>query len=289
MQLSFLPDEATSNFVEGLTLGVELGLRCAEVRLVDGVNVLDMTDAQIQQAKQQLDDHGMAVSAIATPFFKTALPGQEPSTSGPLHGARVLTYEDHVALLTRGVEIAQAFDAPAMRIFSFWRDSARGHDDVFWESLQMAVDATLEATAGSGVTPCLENEGACFIGTSAELAEVARRIPNTALQFIWDPGNSSYCGMPPRSEDFAIFSKRIGLVHLKDAHYNPETGKADAKLIGSGDTNFHAELQRLASVDYTGRLTFEPHYQPNGDGIVGMRESVNAIRQIADELNISLN
>lgn len=78
------------------------------------------------------------------------------------------------------------------------------------------MEATLAATAGSGVTAALENEGACFIGTSADLAVVARRLPNPDLKFIWDPGNSTRHGLPPREEDAEVFLDRIALVHAKD-------------------------------------------------------------------------
>ncbi|MEM7124807.1 MAG: sugar phosphate isomerase/epimerase family protein [Chloroflexota bacterium] len=281
MDLSFLPDEATPDFEAGLRLGAELGLRYAEVRLVDGVNVLDLTDDQIQRARQLLDSYGMAVSAIATPFFKCAIPGREPQLAGPLHGAKELSYDDHLDLLARGIEIAQAFDAPSMRIFSFWKEE--GVD--FWPAVEEAVAVTLESADGSGVMPCLENEGACCIGTSADMAEAAQRLTNTNLKFIWDPGNSSYCGMPPRAEDFAHFANRIALVHLKDVAYNHDSGEPQSKLIGEGDTDFHAELQRLAAAGYDGRLTLEPHHCPGGDCVAGMRASVEAIRGIAAEVN----
>jgi sugar phosphate isomerase/epimerase len=272
------------DFETSLRLGVEWGLRHADIRTVDGVNVLDLSDAQVARTKELLHQYGMSVGAVATPFFKCTLPGQAEGVLGDMHSARTLSYADHVALLPRAVTVAQAFGASYLRIFSFWRQP--GVD--FWPALDAAVQAALDATAGSGVVPCLENEGACFIGTSAELAEAARRYPDSGFNFIWDPGNSTHSGMTPRGEDFVVFAGRIAQVHLKDGRYDAATGKAAATVLGAGDTDYHTELRRLQADGYDGALTLEPHYCPEGDCVEGMRQSVAAIRRIAAEVGVAL-
>lgn len=284
MYLSYLPDEMKIDFETALRLGAEWGLRTIDLRAVDGVNVADLNDGQIEQTQRLLARYGMRVAGLATPFFKCALPGQEAGGQGDTHSARSLTFADHVALLPRGVHLAQRFGAPYLRIFSFWRQE--GVD--FWPALTTAVQATLDATAGSGVTPCLENEGACFIGTSAELAEAAQRFPDARLQFIWDPGNSTYRGMPPRAADFAHFAGRIAQVHLKDSRYNPALGNSSATVIGAGDTDYHAQLRWLQDTSYNGALTLEPHYCPGGNCVEGMRQSLAAIRRIAASVGVDL-
>jgi sugar phosphate isomerase/epimerase len=286
MQLSYLPDEMIDNFERGLQLGAEWGLRHVEVRLVDGVNVLDLSDEQVQRTGQLIEQYGMSVSGLATPFFKCQLPGTEDADAGPLHGARRLSYQDHLNLLPRGVEIARALGAPVMRIFSFWDDPA--NRDRFWQIFPEAVEATLAATAGSGVIAALENEGACFIGTSADLAEAARRLPQSDLKFIWDPGNSTRHGLPPREEDVDTFLERVALVHAKDGIFDAAAESSVAALIGRGQTDFQAELRRLHGGGYSGALTLEPHYCPEDDCVEGMRSSLDALRSIADRLAIPL-
>ncbi len=286
MYISYLPDEMLDNFERALQLGAEWGLRHVEVRLVDGVNVLDLSDAQVARTKALIERYGIGVSGLATPFFKCTLPGQEATEAGPLHGARQLSYQDHLDLLPRGVEIAQALGAPAMRIFSFWDDPAQREQ--FWQIFPEAVAAALDASAGSGVIPALENEGACFIGTAADLAEVTQRLPQSDLQFIWDPGNSTRSGMPPRREDVERFFDRIALVHIKDGTYDATSDSGAASLIGEGETDYATELQRLRQKGYDGALTLEPHYCPGDDCVEGMRQSLQALRRFAREAGISL-
>jgi sugar phosphate isomerase/epimerase len=284
MYLSYFTDEAHDDFATALQLGAAWGLRYADIRTIDGVNILDLTDEQVARAKMLLARYGMQVAAVATPFLKCDLPDGRAESSGNLHSARSLSYAEHVALLPRGVALAQAFGAPYLRIFSFWRQP--GVD--CWPVLAAAIDATLAATANSGITPCLENEGACFIGTSTELAEVARRFSDPRLQFIWDPGNSTYSNVPPRAEDFAVFAERIAQVHLKDSVFDPAKGKRTATVIGTGDTDYGLELRRLVTAGYRGALTLEPHYRPGDDMTEGMRQSVAAIRQLAAVEGIAL-
>jgi sugar phosphate isomerase/epimerase len=284
MHLSYLPDEMKIDFETSLRLGAAWGLRHADIRTVDSVNVLDLTDAEVARTKDLLNHYGMRVAAVATPFFKCMLPGQTEEVLGDMHSARTLSYADHLALLPRGVAVARALGAPLLRIFSFWRQD--GVD--FWPALDAAVHAALDATDGSGVLPCLENEGACFIGTSAELARAARRYSDPRFKFIWDPGNSTHSGMTPRGEDFAVFAGRIAQVHLKDGLYDPATGKAAATVLGAGGTDYHTELRRLQAAGYDEALTLEPHYCPDGDCVEGMRQSVAAIRRIAAEVGVDL-
>ena len=281
MYISYFTDEAHDDFAEALRLGRSWGLHCAEVRTIDGVNILDATDEQIMRAKRLLDQYEMTVSAVATPFLKCVMPGSNPAESGPTHGAKEMTYDDHLRLLARGVELAQIFGANRMRIFSFWRVSG----DSFWPILAEAVAATLEACEGSGVVPCLENEGACCIGISPELAEASRRLADSRLKFIWDPGNCTGAGMAPRVQDWEVFKNRIGLVHIKDRLV--ADGKSEPCPPDKGSTGYLGELQRIAKV-YDGPLTLEPHYRPGGNSTEGMRQCVVALQSLCQQTGIEL-
>ncbi len=283
MYISYLPDEMQGiSFEESLKIGKELGLTCAEMRSVDGVNCIDLTDEQVQEAKRLLDQYGMRVSALATPFFKCTMPGLDHKADGPMHAAREMSYEEHLNLITRGVEIAKAFGTDKMRLFTFWYKE--GVD--FWETLNEAVKEALARTDGSGITLGVENEGACMIRTSKDLADATQRL-DSRVKFIYDPGNSARVGHAPQQSDFDVFSDRIALVHVKDGRHNPATGQSQADLIGEGAVNWLQELKRVSTA-YDGALTLEPHYAPDGDTVRGMRESVAAVRRLAKENGITL-
>ena len=171
-----------------------------------------------------------------------------------------------------------------MRIFSFWR--VEGVD--FWPALERAAEASLAARAGTGVTACLENEAACFVATSADLADAAGRFASTGLRFIWDPGNSTRRGFPPRRVDFAAFADRISSVHVKDGSCDQEDRWSVALLVGEGGTDYPSQLRWLEEAGYDGALTLEPHYCPGGDCTEGMRRSIAALQRVASNVGVDL-
>lgn len=283
MYISYLPDEMQGiSFEESLKIGKELGLNCVEMRSVDGTNCIDLSDEQVASAKRLLDQYGMRVSGLATPFLKCTMPGLDHKAGGPMHAAREMSYQEHLDLITRGVEIAQAFGTDKMRLFTFWYKE--GVD--FWETLNDAVKEALARTQGSGITLGVENEGACMIRTSKDLADAASRL-DPGVKFIYDPGNSARVGHSPEQADFDAFSDRVALVHVKDGRFDAAKGSSQADLIGEGAVNWLRELKRVSSA-YDGALTLEPHYAPDGDTVRGMRESVAALRRIAEENGITL-
>jgi sugar phosphate isomerase/epimerase len=282
LYISYLPDEMNVGFEEALQIGTELGLKSVEIRAVDGINSIDLTPSQVARAKKLVDDYGMKVSAIATPFLKCVMPGLDHRASGPMHAAREMSYEEHLSLIRRGAELAQTFGADKMRFFSFWFKE----DVDFWSTLNEALQEALSRVEGMGITLGLENEGACMVRTSRDLAEAAGRL-DPRVKFIYDPGNSARAGHPPRQEELDVFADRIALVHVKDGVWDPTTGDSTASLVGEGEVNWGAELKRIAA-RYDGPLTLEPHYMPGGDTVRGMRETVKALRRIAAEQGIAL-
>jgi len=281
--ISYLPDEMSGvTFEESLKIGQELGLNWVEMRGVDGTNCIDLSDEQVRYAKRLLDQYGMKVSGLATPFLKCTMPGLDHEASGPMHAAREMSYDEHLGLIGRGVEIAKAFGTEKMRLFSFWYKE----DVDFWETLDTAVKEALSRVEGTGITLAVENEGACMIRTTRDLVDALDRIDARA-KFIYDPGNSARVGYSPKEGEFSAIAGRVALVHVKDGTWNAADGSSSPSLVGEGEVYWATELARVAA-DYDGALTLEPHYAPDGDSVRGMKETVAAVRRIAKEIGLTL-
>src|SRR6266851_2501049 len=65
----FSPDLATA--VESMS---QVGMTAAELRLVFGKNIIDLTDEELDRAKQIVIDQGLAIISIASPLLKCVLP-----------------------------------------------------------------------------------------------------------------------------------------------------------------------------------------------------------------------
>src|SRR5215475_14472575 len=88
--------------VEALTA---CGVHHLELRSINKTNVLDLTDAQVQDLKSLLDKNRISVSAIGSPIGKIKI--DEP-------------FEPHLKRFQRAIELARVFDTGNIRIFSYY-------------------------------------------------------------------------------------------------------------------------------------------------------------------------
>lgn len=140
--LSGFADEIAPDLDEQLALVTELGLKYIELRTAWNVNALDLDDAQLRRAKQALDAAGVKVSSIGSPIGKIKI----TDDNGP-----------HLERMAHAVKVAQFFEAPYMRIFSYFIDESENPDDYRDEVITRMRDLTSVAE-GSGITLIHENE-----------------------------------------------------------------------------------------------------------------------------------
>ena len=117
-RLSVLTDEVSANFVEALDWAVRNGFKHVEVRMVDGANVSNLSDADVDRAKREIEKRGLKVSAIASPLFKCALDPSRPVESGDLFGNKEEDLPTHMKKLPRAIAIAKKLGTKNIRIFS---------------------------------------------------------------------------------------------------------------------------------------------------------------------------
>src|SRR6185437_9583759 len=105
-----------------------------------GANVLDLTDAQITEARRQLDEAGVRVAAIGSPIGKVPIDSD---------------FDQHLERFNQAVRLAREFEAPFIRIFSFYPPTgpAPDADPAAWrgEMLRRLTEMTVRARA-AGLT-----------------------------------------------------------------------------------------------------------------------------------------
>jgi len=96
----------------------------------------------------------------------------------------------------------------------------------------------------------IENEAACNIGTSAELADILKLVPSKYVGLNWDPLNAFHLKERPFPEGYEMLPiKRIGNVQIK--------GKSI--LPGSEQLDWRAIFDRLEKDGYKGQVGLETH------------------------------
>src|SRR4051794_506421 len=77
--IAAITDEfATEDLDVALDAMSEIGMTGAELRVVSGRNIIDLTDAEVARARARVEAHGMRVLSIASPLLKCVLPDGPP-------------------------------------------------------------------------------------------------------------------------------------------------------------------------------------------------------------------
>lgn len=259
-RLSVLTDEVSSNFIEALDWAVRNGFKHVEVRMVDGANVSNLSDADVDRAKEEIERRGLKVSAIASPLFKCALDPSRPVQSGDLFGNKEEDLATHMRKLPRAIAIAKKLGTRNIRIFSFWRESdpKRYIGEIVGHLQKAAAMAEQE-----GVLLLQENENACNGGYAEEVAEIVRRVGSPAMRVLWDPGNENYGGRSCYPEGYEKVKGLFAHVHLKDSLTGSD-GKPACVPIGQGKTPLREQIRALEKDGYQGLYTLETRFTPRG-------------------------
>jgi len=277
-----ITDEFSPQLETALARMAAIGMQGAELRVIDGRNIVDLTDEQIDRAKDLVGRHGLEVIGLASPLLKCELPDAPPldmSFQQDRFGVD-RRYEDQPALTERTFEIAERLGTPMIRVFSFWRtiDPAACFDRVV-----EALWALADLAAARGLIIALENEHACHVGTAAEAAAVARAIAHPALKLLWDPANALVAGEVPYPDGYrALPAPRVVHVHAKDcvvAHHRPTWG-----AVGEMDVDWRGQIAALIADDYRGWISLETHWTgPNGDKLEASTICGANLRRLIDE------
>ena len=241
-----------------------LGMTGAELRVVSGRNMMDLSDAEVDQVRAAVEARGMTVVSLASPLLKCVLPGSPPLDTRVQHDVFGSPYgiEDQPRLTRRAFEIAERAGAGIVRVFSYWRTV---EPEACFEAAAAALHDLAEEGARRGIVIGLENEHACNVGTGAETGRLLARLDHPSLQVVWDPANAAVLGEVPYPDGYdRIPAARIGHVHAKDCYvrdHKPVWGP-----IGDMGVDWRGQIEALRADGYRGWISLETHWTgPTGD------------------------
>ena len=268
--IAAITDEFSPDLDTALTAMQEIGMTAAELRVIGGKNILDLTDQEIDRVQSAIATRGFKVISIASPVLKCLLPDSPPIDSRFQHDvfASRHTFEDQPRLTARAFEIANKLNALIVRVFSFWRtmEPERCFDQVVDALGKLANEA-----ASRGLIIGLENEHACNIATAAETARLLAALDHPNLQVVWDPANAYVAGENPFPEGYRRLQvDRIIHVHAKDCHL--ENGKPEWGPLGTRAIDWKGQITSLLADGYPGYISLETHWPgPAGNKLEASR------------------
>src|SRR5215212_11968815 len=105
LKLSAFADEISPNIDEQIRVCRQTAVTHFELRSVNKINILDFDRALQKEVKAKLSDNGLGVVSIGSPIGKAKI--DEP-------------WHNHFDRFKLAVELAEFFNAPMIRIFSYY-------------------------------------------------------------------------------------------------------------------------------------------------------------------------
>lgn len=237
-----ITDEVSQDLEVVVALMQRFKVTGAEIRTIWNTRVDQLSGDQVRQLKRRLDDEGIFVPAVATPFLKCDL-------------GNTAEYQEHLDILQRGIEVAHGLGTRLLRVFTFWKKEPLSD----WRPIIDAYQRPAEMARRSGVLLGIENEPSCYIGSGAELGRFLRMLDLPEVRGIWDPGNT--IAEPGFPDGYGHVRGLCPHVHLKDFKIHPD-GSHTPVVLGDGNLDIRGQLQALLQDGYSGCISLETHWRP---------------------------
>jgi len=244
-RLAVFSDEVSQDLDTIVSFCRDFALDGIELRSLWGRKTPDqLTDEELMRVKRQLEEAGLAVCSIASPFFKCTV--EDPAE-----------VQEHLRVLERCLDAAEFLGAGVIRGFTGWRKEQDG--DVLERVADIFRREVLPLLEGRRPVLAIENEGSTYVGSGAELARFLEMVASERVAACWDPGNCISVGEVPYPDGYEKVRARVVHVHIKDqARRGEETVPAP---VGEGEVDFVGQLRALAADGYEGWLSLETHWR----------------------------
>jgi sugar phosphate isomerase/epimerase len=275
IQLSAFADEISSDLSEQIKVLQQEHIHFIDLRSAWGVNVLDLTDAQVEQAHSLLHAAGIGVAAIGSPLGK--VPIDSPA-------------EESYRRLDRAITVAKALHSNYIRIFSFYApaDTSRGTDPASYrDEVLNRLRKMVEQAKAANIVLVHENEKEIYGDTVARNVDLLQNINDPHFTSALDPANYLQCDQIPYPDAYVQTKPWLGYVHVKDVRSN-----GTLAVAGEGEARWPELLERLRQDGYDGFMALEPHLAAAGQyqGFSGpdlFRKASQALQKLLQAMNWS--
>ncbi len=274
-KLSAFADEVTEDFRSQVEFLAKERVGYIEPRFVNRKNIMDLNRSELDEARRMIRDHGLKVSAIGSPIGKVKL--DEP-------------FEPHLDKFKHAVDLAQFFETPFIRMFSYYAPEGKNIDD-YRDQVLERMAAKVQVVEGTDVTMVHENEAHIYGHTAENCADLVEAVGSDRLRLAYDPANFVWGEKITNNVEvcWPVMKPYVVHIHIKDWKLGaPDVGS----LPGQGDGQIKELLAELAAMNYDGCMTMEPHLKTGGQfgGSTGpelFAKAIAAVRKLADQVGLA--
>lgn len=248
-KISGFSDEIHPSVDEQFRVLQKLGITYFEPRGIDGKNISELTDEEVESLRGKMTQYGIQVSSIGSPIGKVNLKE---------------SFSEHFNQFKRVVEIARKLDSGYIRMFSFYHDGGEVWSPGEREEVLSRLREMIEYARGQGVVLLHENEKGIYGDTADRCADLMRELGCDSFKAVFDPANFVQCGQDTKYA-YEQLKEYIAYLHIKDACME------DVRVVpsGAGDGYVEEILRQLFDSGYDGFLSLEPHLG-SFEGLAGL-------------------
>jgi sugar phosphate isomerase/epimerase len=238
--ISAFADEISTEVNEQIRVLTQNGISHIEVRGLDGKNVSELTLEEVKEYKKKFDAAGISVSSIGSPIGKINI--NDP-------------FEQHLELFKHVLNIAEVFESPFIRMFSFFIDETENYDDYEKQVIERWQQFLEVAKNFPKITLLHENEKEIYGDTPERCLNLLNKLNSSQLKAAFDPANFVQCDVEVYPKAFEMLKDHIVYMHIKDAKYSDH----EVTPAGHGDGKIYTVLNNLSENNFKGFASLEPH------------------------------
>lgn len=254
MNIGIILDEISQDFQEAMLMVKKVEIKWVELRVLDGLNVAQLSTKRAREYSRILRSNNLKVCGISSPLLKCYLPGEENKGSvGDQFGFQISDYLSHLSIVDHLMDIAEIFEAPLIRAFTFWKTSEFSSSKI--EKIAESMTPLLLKARQRGFVFAIENEPSCYVQTAAQLSLLLDKLSSTNVKALWDPGNAKLVGEGEK-EGYEKVKDHLVHVHLKDFKVFDE--RVEFVIPGEGVVDDAFLIEQLSRSGYKGVISLEP-------------------------------
>ncbi|MBR4941709.1 MAG: sugar phosphate isomerase/epimerase [Clostridia bacterium] len=245
--ISGFADEAAKYLDQQMDVLDPIGIRYIELRGCGDKNIGALTREEAEALAKKMADRGYKVSAIGSGVGKTKIDSD---------------MDVHFNFFMNNLLMAQIFDAPYVRMFSFYPDEMGTPISNYRDKIMFQWERYLREADKVGVKLLHENEGGIYGQYPFACRDLAETL---GIGLIFDPANFIQSGVTTFPDAFRILQKYVKYMHIKDCRMSD----GQVQPCGYGDGKIEKIFVELDKMGYEGFLSLEPHLS-KFDGFDGL-------------------
>ncbi|MCF8379785.1 MAG: sugar phosphate isomerase/epimerase [Bacteroidales bacterium] len=272
IKFSAFADEVCSNFEEQLKFLKSQNIRFIEIRFVNGKNIMDLSEKELNKVKELLESYSIGISALGSPIGKVRIDED---------------LEGHFDKFKHAVDIAVFLNAPLIRVFSYYAPIGGIIENFRGEVLGWMAKMA-DFLRNSKIVMVHENESHIYGHSAENCIDIALSVNSPNLRLAYDPANFVWGENIHNNMNvcWPVMKPFVNHIHIKDW----KIGSSDiGSMPGEGDGQIPELIQELARMKYSGFVTMEPHLRIGGQfgGDTGPELFVEAIKATRNLCNIA--